>query len=40
LREHAFAAPMATDAAQPLDIPLFGDAVPVSDNEETLQRQA
>ena len=40
LREHAFAAPMATDAERPLDIPLFGDAVPVSDNEETLQRQA
>ena len=38
LREHAFAAPLATDAALvKLDIPLFDDAVPV---EEMEQRQA
>jgi hypothetical protein len=38
LREHAFAAPLATDAALvKLDLPLFEDAVPV---EEMEQRQA
>ncbi len=38
LREHAFAAPLATDAALvKLDIPLFDDAMPV---EEMEQRQA
>jgi Dynamin family len=38
LREHAFAAPLATDAALvKLDLPLFDDAVPV---EEMEQRQA
>jgi len=38
LREHAFAAPLATDAALvKLDLPLFEDAVPV---EEMAQRQA
>jgi hypothetical protein len=33
LREHAFAAPLATDAAVALDIPLFEDAVPMAGNE-------
>ena len=38
LREHAFAAPLATDAALvKIDLPLFDDAVPV---EEMEQRQA
>jgi DNA repair ATPase RecN len=38
LREHAFAAPLATDAALvKIDLPLFEDAVPV---EEMEQRQA
>jgi DNA repair ATPase RecN len=38
LREHAFAAPLATDAALvDVDLPLFHDAVPV---EEMAQRQA
>ena len=38
LREHAFAAPLATDAALvKIDLPLFDDAVPV---EERQQRQA
>jgi hypothetical protein len=38
LREHAFAAPLATDAALvSIDLPLFDDAVPV---EEMEQRQA
>ena len=38
LREHAFAAPLATDAALiELDLPLFDDAMPV---EEMEQRQA
>ena len=38
LREHAFAAPLATDAALvKLDLPLFEDAVPVEAME---QRQA
>jgi hypothetical protein len=38
LREHAFAAPLATDAALvKLDLPLFEDAVPVAEME---QRQA
>ncbi|HEY2187940.1 MAG TPA: dynamin family protein [Caldimonas sp.] len=38
LREHAFAAPLATDAALvDVDLPLFNDAMPV---EEMAQRQA
>ena len=38
LREHAFAAPLATDAALvEIDLPLFDDAVPVEERE---QRQA
>jgi hypothetical protein len=38
LREHAFAAPLATDAALvEIDLPLFDDAVPVDARE---QRQA
>jgi hypothetical protein len=38
LREHAFAAPLATDASlQTLDLPLFDDAVPV---DAEMQRQA
>jgi hypothetical protein len=41
LREHAFAAPLATDASlQTLDIPLFEDAVPVGGDEAAMQRQA
>ena len=43
LREHAFAAPLATDASQVLlDIPLFDDAVPLAEDEAeaALQRQA
>jgi DNA repair ATPase RecN len=40
LREHAFAAPMATDMPMPLDIPLFDDAVPVGEDEVAMQRQA
>ena len=40
LREHALAAPLATDPSLvQLDIPLFDDAVPV-DDEEAMQRQA
>ncbi len=40
LREHAFAAPLATDPALlKLDLPLFDDAVPVGE-EEAMQRQA
>ena len=39
LREHAFAAPLATDAALvKIDLPLFDDAVPVEEMEQ--QRQA
>ena len=33
LREHAFAAPLATDAEVALDIPLFEDAEPMAGNE-------
>ena len=48
LREHAFAAPFATDAPVALDLPLFDDAVPVSqdrhedeaETEAAMQRQA
>ncbi|MGZ5203631.1 MAG: dynamin family protein [Caldimonas sp.] len=41
LREYAFAAPLATDAGPVrLDLPLFGDAVPVGGDEEEMQRQA
>ncbi len=41
LREYAFAAPFATDAEfDKLDLPLFDDAVPLSGNEEEMQRQA
>jgi hypothetical protein len=40
LREHAFAAPLATDPAfLRLDLPLFDDAVPVA-AEEAMQRSA
>jgi hypothetical protein len=41
LREQAFAAPLATDAAMlTLDLPLFDDAVPVGGDEAAMQRQA
>jgi hypothetical protein len=41
LREHAFAASLATDASMAmLDIPLFEDAVPVGEDEAAMQRQA
>ncbi|MEO8523977.1 MAG: dynamin family protein [Caldimonas sp.] len=41
LREYAFAAPFATDAEfTKLDLPLFGDAVPMDSDEEALQRRA
>jgi Dynamin family len=40
LREHAFAAPMATDGIGVLDLPLFDDAVPVGEDEAALQHQA
>ena len=37
LREHAFVAPMATDHAIEMDLPLFDDVVPANGQ---LQRQA
>lgn len=45
LREHAFAAPLATDGEVALDIPLFDDEPPANDEsgrdgESALQRQA
>ena len=41
LREHAFAAPLATDAASvDLDLPFFDQAMPVDDETPALQRQA